>query len=115
MKRKKMITSLTVALFSVVLVGAFFVPGVEREALELESASERNVVSSSCQLNSKGNWVAMQNLSNEISLEDLENAYYYQMIEDMSIVGQAEAENSTKARSCDEPCVQINSCQSCDC
>ena len=115
MKRKKMITSLKVALFSLVLVGAFFVQEDESKALEIGPSFERKVTSSSCQLDSNGKWIAMEVGSNEVSLEDLENAYYYKMNEDKYIDGQIEAANSSKTRSCGEPCTQINNCQSCDC
>ena len=82
MKRVKLITGLAVALFSLVIVGAFFVQGDEEKAPEFRYAIEKKIVSSSHQLDPNGSGLTMEELSNEVSLEDMENAYYYEMIED---------------------------------
>lgn len=112
-----MITSLAVAIFSLVFVGAFFVQAYAGKVSELGSAIKRNVVPSSLQLNPKANCKAVEELSDEDSLEDLENAYYYKMTEGKDVHindGQIEDANPSKVYSC-ETCVQINNCQFCDC
>jgi hypothetical protein len=112
-----MISSLAVALFSLVLVAAIFLQGDEVKSLESGSAIERNVVSSSRQISPKANWIAMEELSNEDSLEDLETAYYYQMIEEKSrdaIDCQVEVATPSQSKSC-KSFNQINNCQSCAC
>ena len=45
-------------------------------------ATGRNIVPFSHQLGPNANWLDIEELSNEDSLEDLENAYYYKMNED---------------------------------
>jgi hypothetical protein len=117
MKREKMITGLTVALFSLAFVGAFFVQGDEEKAPELGYAIERNIISSSRQLDPNANWLAIEELSNEDSLEDLENAYYYQMIEDEYIhINDCQMEVAPLAKSrTGEPFAQAKHNQSCDC
>ena len=82
MKSKKVIIGMAVTLFCLVLVGAFLAQGYETEGSELRCAVVRNVVPYSFQLVPNANNEAMATLTSEDSLEDLENAYYYQMIED---------------------------------
>ena len=117
MKREKMITGLSVALFSLVFVGAFFVQGDEEKAAELGYAIERNIISSSHQLDPNANGGSVAALTSEDRLEDLENAYYYQMIEDEYIHindCQMEVAPLAKSRTC-EPFAQAKHNQSCDC
>ena len=101
MKREKMITGLSVALFSLVFVGAFFVQGDEEKAAELGYAIERNIISSSHQLDPNANGGSVAALTSEDRLEDLENAYYYQMVENDYIHindGQMEVASPAKSR-----------------
>ncbi len=122
MKREKMITGLAIALFSLVFGGAFFVHGYEGKIPELGFATERNIAPSSHQLDPNANWLAIEKLSNEDSLEDLENAYYYKMNEDKYIHindGQSEVALPSKSRT-DGPCAQVKCAQvkhnhSCNC
>ena len=117
MKREKMSTGLSVALFFLVFVGAFFVQGYEEKAPELGYAIERNIISSSHQLDLNANGEAVAALTSEDSLEDLENAYYYQMIEDEYVHindCQMEVAPLAKSRTC-EPFAQAKHNQSCDC
>ena len=117
MKREKMITGLTVALFSLAFVGAFFVQGDEEKAPELGYAIERNIISSSRQLDPNANGESVAALTSENSLEDLENAYYYQMIEDEYIhINDCQMEVAPLAKSrTGEPFAQAKHNQSCDC
>lgn len=117
MKREKMITGLAVALFSLFFVGVFFVQGYEEKAPELGYAIERNIVSASRQLDPNANGESVAALASEDSLEDLENAYYYQMIEDDYIHindGQKEVASPAKSRT-GGLCAQAKHNQSCDC
>jgi len=117
MKREKMISGLAVALFSLVFVGAFFVQGDEEKTPELRYAIEKNIVSSSHQLDPNASWLAMEELSNEVSLEEMENAYYYEMIEDKySDINddQIEVTPPTKS-STGRLCSQAKQYHSCDC
>ena len=117
MKREKMISGLAVALFSLVFVGAFFVQGDEEKAPELRYAIEKNIVSSSHQLDPNASWLAMEELSNEVSLEDMENAYYYEMIEDKySDIKDGQIEVAPPSMPITGgPCSQTKHNHSCDC
>lgn len=115
MKSKKMTIGMTATLLCLVFLGAFLAQGFEMEDFELRCVVERNVAPSYSQRGPNVNKETIAKLSSEASIEDLENAYYYQMIEEKYIDGQVEFVNSSKTRSCDEPCTQIINCQSCDC
>lgn len=82
MKSKKMIIGMTATLFCLVFLGAFLAQGYETERSGFRCAVERNVAPYSFRLAPNANKESMDTLSSETSLEDLENAYYYQMIED---------------------------------
>lgn len=71
---------MTTTLFCLVFVGALSAQEYEREVPGF--VVERTVVPSSNQFNLDTNrgWTGI--MTTEDSLEDLENAYYYQMIED---------------------------------
>ena len=77
-----MITGFAVAPLSLLFAGAFFVHGYEGKVPELGFSPVRNISPFSHQLGPNANWLAIEELSNEDSLEDLENAYYYKMNED---------------------------------
>ena len=77
-----MITGFAVAPLSLFFAGAFFVHGYEGKVPDLGFAPVRNIIPFSHQLGPNANWQAIEELSNEDSLEDLENAYYYKMNED---------------------------------
>ena len=115
MKKKTMTIGMTATFLCLVFLGAFLAQGYEMEDYEPRCAIERNVTPSYSQRGPNVNKETIARLSSEASIEDLENAYYYQMIDDKYIDGQIEFVNCSKTRSCDDPCTQINSCQSCDC
>ena len=77
-----MITGFAGALLSLVFAGAFIMHGYEGKVPELGFTTVRNIVPFSHQLGPNANWLAIEELSNEDSLEYLENAYYYKMNED---------------------------------
>jgi hypothetical protein len=83
MKSKKMITGMTAILFCLVFVGALLAQEIEREVSGF--AVEGAVAPSSNQLNLNANWGVMGKQAKEVSMEELENAYYYQMIEEQYI------------------------------
>ena len=115
MKSKKIIIVMTATLLCIVFLGAFLAQGYEVEGFELRCAIERNVAPSYSQRDLNVNKETIAKLSSEASIEDLENAYYYQMIENKYVDGQVEFITPSKTGSCDEPCTQINNCQSCNC
>ena len=115
MKNKTMTIGMTATFLCLVFLGAFLAQGYEMEDYELRCAIERNVATSYSQRGPNVNKETIARLSPEASIEDLENAYYYQMIEDKNIDGQIEFINPSKTGSCDDPCTQINNCQSCKC
>ena len=80
MKSKKIITGMMAILFCLVFVGALLAQEYEREVSGL--AVEGTVAPSSNQINLNANWGVMGKQTTEVSLEVLENAYYYQMIEE---------------------------------
>jgi len=83
MKSKKMITGMAAILFCLLFVGALSAQEDERDVsgFVLEGA----VAPTSNQLNLNANWEVMGKQTTEVSLEELENAYYYQMIEEQYI------------------------------
>jgi len=83
MKIKKMIAGMAAILFCLVFVVALAAQEYEREVSGF--TVERTVAPSSNQFNLDANrgWTGI--MTTEDSLEDLENAYYYQMIEDQYI------------------------------
>ena len=83
MKSKKMNAGMAAILFFLVFVGALSAQEHEREVSGF--AVERTVAPSSNHLNLNANWGVLGAQTTEDSLEDLENAYYYQMIEDQYI------------------------------
>ena len=92
MKSKKMIVGMAAILFCLVFVGAL---SAQEYAGEFSGfAVERTLALSSNQFNLDANRWGTGIKTTEDSLEDLENAYYYQMIEDQSVNindGQMEA------------------------
>jgi len=83
MKSKKMITGMAAILFCLVFVGALSAQEYERDISGF--AVEGVVAPSSNQLNLNANWGVMGKQTKEVSLEELESAYYYQMIEEQYI------------------------------
>ena len=83
MKSKKMITGMAEILFSLVFVGALSAQGYDKKSSGF--AVERTVAPSSNQFHLDANRGVTGTMSAEDSLEDLENAYYYQMIEEQYI------------------------------
>ena len=83
MKSKNMITGITAILFCLVFVGALLAQEIEREVSGF--AVKGTVASYSKQLNLNANWGVMGKQATDFSLEELENAYYYQMIEEQYI------------------------------
>ena len=82
MKSKKMITVMATTLFCLVFVGAMLAQGYERDDSDSTLAVEKTASLSSNQLHLNANYGIMGTQKTEPSLEELENAYYYQMIED---------------------------------
>ena len=80
MKSKIMIAGMAAILFCLVIVGALSAQEYEREVSGF--AVERTFAPSSNQFNLDTNRGGIGIKTTEASLEDLENAYYYQMIED---------------------------------
>ena len=70
-------------LFCLIFVGALSAQEYERDVSGF--AVEGTVVPYSNQLNLIANWGVMDKQTTEVSLEELENAYYYQMIEEQYI------------------------------
>ena len=83
MKSKKMITGMAAILFYLVLVGALSAQEYERDVSGF--AVEGAFAPSSNQFNLNANWGVMDKQAKEVSLEELESAYYYQMIEEQYI------------------------------
>jgi len=83
MKSKKMITGMAAILFCLVFVGALSAQEYERDVSGF--SVEGVVAPSSNQLNLNANWGVMGKQTKEVSLEELESAYYYQMIEEQYI------------------------------
>jgi hypothetical protein len=83
MKSKKMIPGMAAILFYLVLVGALSAQEYERDVSGF--AVEGTVAPSSNQLNLNANWGVMGQQTKKVSLEELESAYYYQMIEEQYI------------------------------
>ena len=83
MKSKKMITGTAAILFCLLFVGALSAQEDERDVSGF--ALEGAVAPTSNQLNLNANWEVMGKQTTEVSLEELENAYYYQMIEEQYI------------------------------
>jgi hypothetical protein len=115
MKSKKVTIGMTATLLYLVFFGVILAQGYEMEDFELRCSIERNEAPSYSQRGPSVNKETNAKLSSEASIEDLENAYYYQMIDDKYIDGQMEFINLSKTGSCDEPCTQINNCHSCNC
>ena len=98
MKSKKMITGMAAILFYLVLVGALSAQEYERDVSGF--AVEGTVAPSSNQLNLNANWGVMGQQTKKVSLEELESAYYYQMIEEQNIIdGQIEVSSPLKDQS----------------
>ena len=84
MKNAKMIIGMAATLFCLILVGSILTQENERESSDSVFAVERTVSPSSNQLYLNANWGVNGKQGAEASIEDLENAYYYKMIEDQS-------------------------------
>jgi len=98
MKSKKMITGMAEILFSLVFVGALSAQGYDKKSYGF--SVERTVAPSSNQFHLDVNRGVTGTMSAEDSLEDLENAYYYQMIEEQSIIdGKIEVSSPLKDQS----------------
>ena len=83
MKSKKVIVGMAAILFCLVFVGALSAREHDREFSDF--AVERSLALSSNQFHLDANRGGIGIKTTEDSLEDLENAYYYQMIEDQSV------------------------------
>jgi len=115
MKNKTMTIGMTATFLCLIFLGAFLAQGYEMEDFEPGCAIEREITPSHSQPGPNVNNETIAELSSVASIEDLETAYYYQMIDDKYIDGQIESVNCSKTRSCGEPYNQINNCQSCAC
>ena len=95
MKSKKMITGMAAVLFCLVFVGALSAQEYDKKFSSF--AVERTVAPSSNQYHLDANRGVTGIMSTVDSLEDLENAYYYQMIEEQYINdGQMEVSSPLK-------------------
>lgn len=98
MKSKKMITGMAAILFCLVFVGALSAQGYDKKFSGF--VVERTVAPSSNQFHLDANRGVTGTISTEDSLENLENAYYYQMIEEQYIIdGQMEVSSPLKDQS----------------
>ena len=117
MRKKTMTIGMTATFLCLVFLGAFLAQGYEMEDYEPRCAIERNVTPSYSQRGPNVNKETIARLSSEASIEDLENAYYYQMIEDEYIhINDCKMEVAPLVKSrTSEPFAQAKHNQSCDC